>query len=375
MTNDSPLSIFFLVRSLQTGGAERQMVQLARELHRRGHLVRVGVFYSRGPLRADLDCCGVPVIELAKRGRWDLFGFTFRLVRALRRCRPEIIYSFLGGANLAATAANVFLRGPKLVWSIRASDMQLNRYDWTRPVLYRTECLLSPVADLIIANSYAGRDYAVSRGFSPKSLRVVPNGIDTERFRPDPQLRAQQRSKWAISDDEIAVGVLARFDPMKGHTTFIEAAAAVSKELPQARFFCIGEGPRLAEARNFAKQLGIEDRVLFPGRSDDAVSVLNGLDIYCSPSVYGEGFSNSIAEAMACGLPCVVTDVGDSARLVGDTGAVVARFDPDALAVAITTTVEQLQSNSGAAARSRVVRSFGVERMINTTLSLLHSIQ
>ena len=364
-------SVFLLVRTLGAGGAERQLVQLALGFKERGHLVRVGVFYKEGPLVADLESKDIPVLDLGKKGRWDLLAFLFRVRRAIADAQPEIVYSFLGGANLVAAAVRMLGLQFKLVWSVRASDMDLKQYEWTRPFSYRAECLLSDKVDLIIANSFAGRSHAVSNGFSPRRLEVVPNGIDTERFHPNPLLRRRQRQQWGLSESDIAIGVLARFDPMKGHRTFLAAAVRLANEIPNCQFLCIGEGAEKARLQQFAEELGISGRVKFPGRSDDPVAALNGLDIYCSPSVYGEGFSNSVGEAMACAIPCVVTDVGDSARIVGDTGLIVPRANPTALADALALAASQREFHDGLAARQRILENYGTGQMVERTTELL----
>jgi glycosyltransferase involved in cell wall biosynthesis len=366
-------SIFLLVRSLGAGGAERQLVQLALGLKEHGHVVRVGVFYKEGPLLLDLESGEIPVVDLGKKGRWDLLGFLFRVKQAIADAQPDIVYSFLGGANLVAAAARMLGRKFKLVWSIRASDMDLKQYEWTRPLSYRAECLLSDKIDLIIANSFAGREHAILKGFSPQRLEVVPNGIDTKRFHPDPLLRGRQRQQWELSDQDVAIGVLARLDPMKGHRTFLNAAARIAQELPNGRFLCVGDGPEKARLQQFAEDLGILDRVNFLGQTDDPAAVLNGLDIYCSSSDYGEGFSNSVGEAMACAIPCVVTDVGDSARIVGDTGIVVPRADPAALAEALVLAASRKGLHNGLAARQRILENYGTRQMVERTAELLLS--
>jgi len=362
-------SIFLLVRSLDAGGAERQLVQLAIGLKERGYVVRVGVFYKQGPLLAELESRDIPVVDLGKKGRWDLLGFLFRVRHAIADAKPEIVYSFLGGANLVAAAARMLGPKFKLVWSIRASDIDLKQYEWTRPISYRAECLLSDRVDLIIANSFAGRTHAISKGFSHRRLEVVSNGIDTKRFHPDSLLRRRQRQQWGLSDSDVAIGVLARLDPVKGHGIFLTAAARVAQELPNCRFLCIGEGPEKERLQQLADDLDISNRVEFLGPSNDPVSVLNGLDIYCSSSA-SEGFSNSVGEAMACSIPCVVTDVGDSARIVGDTGFIVPRADPAALADALIL-VARRELDIGFAARQRILENFGTRQMVERTAELL----
>ena len=133
-TQPPSLSIFLVIRALNLGGSERQLVELARGLRQRGHRVSVGVFYSPAPLEAELRQAGVAVVDLRKIGRWDNLGFLRRLRAAIQNANPDVVYSFLGGANIFAAAVRPFIPRTKLVWSIRSADMDLTRYDWAHRV-------------------------------------------------------------------------------------------------------------------------------------------------------------------------------------------------------------------------------------------------
>jgi len=365
------ISILLLVRSLEAGGAERQLVELARGLQRRGYRVTVATFYKKGPLLDDLEKARVPLIDLRKGGRWDLAGFLVRTALAIRKSRPAVIYSFLGGANIIASLVRWFVPPTKLVWSIRASNMDLRRYDWLHGLAYWVECRLSRTADLIISNSRAGRDFAVEHGFPEDRIHVVPNGVDTDRFKPDADLRQRQRAAWGLSDEQIAVGVLARLDPMKGHGMFLEAAAHIARQRSDMRFFVVGAGSEEDRLQRLAARLDLERTMRFTGPSNTPEAPLNALDICCSPSEFGEGFSNSIAEAMACGVPCAVTDVGDSALIVGGTGEVVPPSDAQALGQAILRLAAKLGDNCRREARDRTIDHFSVRAMVERTVATL----
>lgn len=345
-------------------------MSLATGLRDRGYTVRVAVFYRRGALAAELEREGIEIIDLRKNGRWDIVRFWARTVWAVRRARPDVLYSFLGGANIVAAAVRPFAPSLTLVWSIRASDMDLTHYDWLHRVGYQFECLLSRTPRLIIANSSAGRDFAVRNGFPAGRISVVPNGIDTERFCPNPALRKHQRQMWNIAGDEIAVGVLARLDPMKDHATFLHAASIAAKKRRNLRFFCIGEGCLAAPLKALADQLNFADKLKFTGAADP-VAALNAIDIACSSSAFGEGFSNSIAEAMSCGRPCVVTRVGDSAAIVEDRTAIVPPGDPEALAAAIVAMAARLDTIDSSKLRSRIIERFSLANMVDRTVRLL----
>jgi glycosyltransferase involved in cell wall biosynthesis len=365
------LSIFLLVRSLEAGGAERQLVELARGLRERGQKVTVAIYYKRGPLLADLERTGAAIVDLRKKGRWDIFGFLGRVRQAIRNARPDVVYSFLGGANVVAAAVRPLAGAPRLVWSVRGTLRNFTGDEWLERLNFRIEQLMSKVPELIIANSHAGRVFAQARGFPAGRIEVIPNGIDTERFHPDPALRAEQRRRWGLRDDQIAVGVLSRFHPMKGIDVFLHACVRIAETRPDIRAFLVGNGREGERLRALAAQLGVSGMVTLESQTDDSVSVLNGLDIYCSSSVAGEGFSNSVAEAMACGLPCVVTDVGDSAAIVGDTGTVVMPANPEALATAILDMAGKLDRVDRSRIRSRVIDNFSLDVMVERTLELL----
>ena len=367
-----PLSVFLLTRSLTTGGAEQQLVELARGLSGRGHHVSVGVFYAGGPLERGLEGAGIEIVDLRKSGRWDLLPFMLRTAAALRRRKPDLVYSFLGGGNLVAAAVRRSVPGAKLVWSVRNSEFDMSVDHWVARAGHKVEAALARVPDAIIANSSAGRDFAVSRGFPEDRITVVPNGIDTDRFRRDPKLRAEQRGKLGLGDDEIAVGVLGRLNATKDHATFLRAAATVLQKQPDSRFLCVGSGPELGSLQRLAAELGIADRVLFPGELDPGAA-LNAFDIACSPSIT-EGFSNAIAEAMACGLPCVVTDVGDSAAIAGDAGTVVPPSSPAAFADAVQRQIERLPAHDPSVPRARIVDSFSLAAMVDRTLGVFRSL-
>ena len=184
MRQASQIQLMFLLRSLNYGGAERHVVALATSLCQRGKSVAVVTLYSAGPWRKNLEAAGVPLYTLGKRWRWDLFFF-FRLIKLVQEIRPTILHGCLGTANILTVLLHPLLPHARIVWGVQASDMDLGRYGWFDRMLYRLECALSRFADLIIVNSHSGLDYAVGHGFPRKEMRVIPNGIDTDRFRPD----------------------------------------------------------------------------------------------------------------------------------------------------------------------------------------------
>lgn len=367
--------VVLVARQLAHGGAERQVVALARALGARGVDVHLLVFYPGGAFDQDLREAGIAVHSLDKKGRWDAAGFLWRFVAALRRLRPAIVYSFLDLPNILAALAWYVVGRPRLVWSVRAAGMEMRHYDWLNRVLPWVEARLSRYADLTIANSQAGKHWAEGRGFPGGRLHVVENGIDIVRFQPDAAGRQRLRALWHIPDGVCLVGLVARLDPMKDHQAFLRACAAAREAGEPVYAVCVGDGDPAyrIELVALARQLGLEPYLVWAGSQSAMRSVHSAIDIACSASAFGEGFSNAIGEAMACGTPCVVTDVGDSARIVGALGEVVAPRDAAALGQAIVRMCGRIRREPQlrAAARARIETEFSLERMVTRTESLL----
>jgi len=204
---------------------------------------------------------------------------------------------------------------------------------------------------------------------------VIQNGIDTTHFAPDLKAGLRLRASWQVPEGSILIGIVGRLDPIKDHPTFLRAAAILAGSRPDVRFVCIGGGPEeyARDLKNLAYDLGLRDKVIWPGFiTKDMAAAYNALDL-CSSSSYGEGLSNAVAEAMACGVPCVVTDVGDSPLIVGDTGVVVPPKNPDALAAGWAAMIERLAGNPGlrAAARKRIESKLSAETLVANVSKIL----
>ena len=374
------IHVVFLVRSLEIGGAERQLATLAAAVQREpGFRASIVTFYPGGALEADVRTDNVELYCPGKAGRWDLAGFSWRLARQLAQLHPTILHSYLGPPNIVAALLRPVLgRGTRIVWGVRAADMDLSRYDWTWRAVFGAERRLSSVPDCIIANSYAGRDHIAAAGFATEHLEVVPNGIDTERFAPDRDAARDLRREWLNGGAGPLIGIVARIDPMKDLETFVRAAALVKDRLPGARFVCVGGGSAelLERLKALANTLGVGDRLTWAGERRDIPRVLNAFDMPTLCSVT-EGSPNAVAEAMACGLPCVATSVGDTPDLIGDCGMVVAKSDPAALASAWHAMAALPKAESallGQRARQRIVENYSRNRMVERTIALYRAL-
>lgn len=363
--------LLLLIRSLNRGGAERQLVVLACGLCARGWNVSVAQFYAGGPWEDELRHAGVMLYDLEKRGRWDVLGFLFRFGRLLWTQRPTILHGYLCVPNLLVALVRPLLPGTRIVWGVRASNMDLSHYDWLAKLTFFLECKTASFADLIVVNSCAGRDYCLAHGYPRHRMLAIPNGIDTERFQFDAEGRRQLRAEWRIGAETVLIGLVGRLDPMKDHSTFFRAVVPLVHLGTQCQFVCVGDGQReyAQKLRQEARALGLDDRLIWDRGRDDMAAVYSAFDIACSSSC-SEGFPNVVAEAMACGRPPVVTDVGDSAVIVGETGLVVPSSDASALASALTAMLRmspEERGELGKRARRRVIDCFSITQLLDAT--------
>jgi glycosyltransferase involved in cell wall biosynthesis len=366
------MRLLLLAPSLETGGAERQLVVLANGLGQRGHHVAVGLFNARGALLEHLNS-DVSVLDLGKKGRSDFFWFLFRLRQALRQERPDVIYSFLGVPNLSTLFLKIL--GPSLptIWGVRASDMDMSRYDWLARICCVLEARLSRFADRIVVNSNAGKQHAVKRGVPAAAMSVVYNGIDTERLRPDKASGFSLRRQWCPTHGALLVGIVARLDPMKDHQTFLRAAKLALQKNLDLHFVCIGDGPLGDQLKEFGERIGLSRNLTWAGFRPDMPAVYNALDMLCLSSIT-EGFPNVLGEAMSCSVPCITTDVGDAAHEIGDTGLVVPKGNPEAMAKAILKMAERVRNGDAPDPRSRIKGLFSLERMVVETERILFEV-
>ncbi|MBM3503012.1 MAG: glycosyltransferase [Alphaproteobacteria bacterium] len=366
------IKVVYLARSLEaTGGAEQQLARLVLGLDRSCFEPIVILFYRVGELINQLEAKGVRVEVLDKRGRWDLVRQVFSLVRLVRHFGADVVHSYLGPPNVASAMLYSLLGKSKVVWGLRASDMDLRLYDWTRRGTFALERMLSRIPDLIVVNSAAGGEYLLRAGFEPRRLEVIENGIDTQTFRNTPR-GIELRERWLSGQGRFLIGLIARLDPMKDHENFLHAVRIASSMRSDVRFVCVGSGPSmlLAKYRTLASSLGVDRLITWVGEQQDMPAVYSACDLTTLSSAFGEGFPNVVAEALACERLSVSTNVGDAAAILLTYGIVVPPRDPTALALAwhkILDLDRSTKRNMEIRARDHIRRQFGVEPMVDRT--------
>lgn len=358
-----------LVRSLHFGGAERQAVVLARNLVARGVPTSLLLFYGGGQLEASLEGSGVEVVHLGKEGRRDALRFGYRLVRAIRTRRPRVVYGFLPTSNLVLAATRPW-HGRPVAFSVRGANRAALPRRLARTEV-RVEPLAARLATTIIANSFAGREDAIRRGFPAAKLKVVPNGVDAGRFTYDAEARATRRR--AVGATGPLVGIVGRLNEVKDHETFLAAFRLLLHAHPAAQALVVGDDPdgRAPAIRAAAEEAGIADRVIMIGPVADPTEIYSACDAIVLSS-RSEGCPNVLIEALACGTPCASTDVGDVRTILGDDRLVAPAGDPGGLAEAIGVALSlPADADARAERRVKVLDRFGVDRMVADTMEAL----
>jgi len=289
-----------------------------------------------GDIGKQIQALGISVQALGMKPGVPNPFVILRLAGIMKKLQPDLVHTWMYHANLIGGLAARMAGFPALAWAIRNGNLPVDKTKWSTRAVMRTGAKLSrSLPDRIISCSHAAAAIHVALGYDKSRFVIIPNGFDLSHFRIDPLARPEVRKDLGISPESFIVGFVARFDPQKNHQVFFEAAGMVHMDRPDIHFVLIGNGvgaenPILAEWTNIN---GVKKVSHLLGLRTDIPRLTASFDIATSCS-WSEAFPNAVGEAMACGVPCVVTDVGDSAHIVGDTGLIVKPGDPNALAAA-----------------------------------------
>ncbi|MEO3432604.1 glycosyltransferase [Inquilinus sp. CAU 1745] len=363
------MKILHVITGLSDGGAEAVLHRLCTydDVHRHAvvSLMDEGKY---GPLlRAagvDVYCLGMP------RGGVTLRAL-LRLVMLLRQQRPQVVQTWMYHADLIGGLAARLAGIREVCWGIRHSNLVLGKSRRSTILVAKTCAWLSGVVPrTIVCCSHQAAEVHRALGYAGDKFRIIPNGYDLTRFAPDLSARLRLRMGWSSDSDVPVIGMVARFDPQKDHGNLIAALGRLS--LNGQQFLCIlagyGVDAENAELCGRLEAAGVRDRVLLLGQQSDIPAIMSALDVHVLSSS-SEAFPNVLAEAMACGIPCVTTDVGDASLIVGKTGWVVPPRDGQALAGALAVALgarldPAAWEDRRQACQSHILEKFSIERMI-----------
>ncbi len=362
--------VVHIITGLNDGGAEGVLTRLCLHSEQVQHVVISLMDEGKyGPLLAR---SGVTVHCLGMNPGKPSIVRLFRLVRLIRAEQPDAVQTWMYHADLLGGIAARLAGVRRVFWGIRHSTLEKGKSKRSTIMIARLCAFLSSwVPEKIICCANKAQDVHADIGYSARKLRVIPNGYDLSRFRSDAAAGAKVRAELGLGPNDFIIGNVGRFDPLKDHSNLLQALARVAECKIPFRCLLIGKGVS-PDNTGLVKQitaLGLQDSVVLVGQRSDIPAVMNALDLHVLSSS-SEGFPNVIAEAMACGTPCVSTDVGDALDIVGDKEACCPARDPQALAdLIIKSAREWLHSPSTWQARKvvssrRIAEKFSIEAMV-----------
>lgn len=360
--------VVHVITGLGTGGAERALYNLVVGGLQSSFDNQVISLTGNGTYGARLREAGVAVQSLGlQRGAWSPGGF-LRLRRAILDASPDVVQGWMYHGNIAAVMALASLRSKvPLIWNVRHSLHVLNDEKRLTRLMIRLHPLLSKWVSRVIYNSAVSRAQHESIGYPSEKGIVIPNGFDLDCWHPNPAARDSVRAMLSIPRDALVVGHVARYHPLKDHSSFLQAMRLVISRKPGVYAVLVGSGVDDENAQLASLATGIPaGQIRLLGERDDVNRVMQAFDVFCLSST-SEAFPNVLGEAMGCGLPCVTTDVGDCREIAGDSGIVVPPSSPSALAEGLLNLLSLSAGERvrcGQTARQHVERHFQIDAVV-----------
>lgn len=317
-----------------------------------------------GRVGQDLAAQGVEVVALRMRSILDSPRVFWKLLRIIQRAKPDIVQTWMYHADLLGGLASRVAGNPRVIWGIRTTDVDAGGKRATLMVRRACAWLSSWVPAIIVCAAESSRQAHVSVGYDASKMRVIPNGFDI--MCADPAAGENLRRLFGWGSENIVVGSLGRFHRVKDYSNFIRACGALAPEAPHARFMLVGTNLDRSNLvlMDWISATGFTDRFVLLGQRNDVANCLSAMDLLCLHSLT-EGFPNVVGEAMAAGVPCVSTHVGDASLLIGATGKIVPKEDHLALAKGIKTLIDlprDARAELGKSAKARIQEEFSMAR-------------
>lgn len=357
------MKLVFIITGLSTGGAENMQLNLLERIDLKKFSCQVISLTDVGEIGIRMAALGIPVETLGmRRGMPGPIRFV-RLVRRLQQIKPDVVHTWMYHANLMGGLAARMARIPTVIWGIRSSDfLRADTSLATRVVVSLCAKVSSWLPDCILYNSQKGIAYHKKLGYAEHRSLVVPNGVNLEKFKPSVQARHDVRRELGVPVIAPLVGLIARFDPLKNHEGFIKAAACLQRDMPEVHFLMVGQDVEWSNPvlKNLIEEARLTRVFHLLGRRDDIPRITASLNV-ASLTSWSEAFPNVLIEAMACGVPCVSTDAGDAAMILGDAGRIVPTGNMEGLAAqwaALLRLPENEWRLYGERARARAMEQF-----------------
>jgi glycosyltransferase involved in cell wall biosynthesis len=360
------IKVLHIISSLEVGGAEMMLFKLLSSSDRARFDSMVLSLAGIGPVGLKIQGLGVPVESLGMSSSVPNPLILMKLARRIGEVRPDVIQTWMPHSDLLGGLAARWAGVGRVCWNIRHSDLDPKTIK-RRTIMVVKLCarLSNRVPHRIVCCSEVAARVHEKLGYDARKIVTIPNGFNLDQYKVDPDSRVSVRRELNLPPETPLIGHIGRYRAMKDHPSFLAAAGILHAHRTDVHFVLVGDGvgEGNAELARYVQESGASSRIHLLGPRDDVPRIAGALDVMTSSSAYGEGFPNVVGEAMACGVPCVVTDVGDSAFLVGETGRVIPPRDPRALASAWRELMDmpaEERRRLGRAARERMETHFNL---------------
>lgn len=362
------ITIVHIITSLGVGGAERNLSNLVLGMDRNKFCNIVISLQDLGYWGTVLKAQGIQVYALDMQNSPLSIFKIFTLWKLLRKHRPDYVQGWMYHANVAALIVGKLAGIKNIFWNIRCSLMDLSKYKFSTTVIFKSGAWLAKFPTAIINNSQESMQQHIASGYNNKNWLHIPNGFDIHQLQPNAEIYNNFRLQHNLPEQAIIIGMIARYDPMKDHATFLKAAGILAKENPDVYFVCAGRNVNMQNValKNLIIEQQIANKVLLLDQVNNVHELYPALDYLTQTSVFGEGFPNVVAEAMACGVECFVTDVGDSLAVIGSNGYKIAKSDPAGLAAQWQKAIayRNVKIPGSQIVRDRIVDNFSLQKIV-----------
>lgn len=374
------MKILHVITGLDLGGAEKSLLKILSGLERDRFHSHVVSLTGRGVHGGAIEALGVPLTCLGLKGFKGILPCFFRLVKTIKRERPDIIHTWLYHADFLGFLAARFSGKIPVIWNIRCGKLEDSVSTRSTQAMSAILKRLSSKPRMILFNSYSGMESHVHSGYKPTQVKIIQNGFDMSEWKPNPAARNAFRNKYGVRENEKLVGIVARYHKIKDHECFLRAAKLIiSNNKFKIKLVMVGKDidHENSELISIIDALGIKDYVLLLGPLGDLCNFMPVLDCLVLTS-RSEGFPSVLAESLASGVPCVSTDVGDAKRICGEAGFVVNVGDYSAVAKKIEEVIRRSELIGGDAisleCRNQIKNNFSIDKTLRQHASMYEEI-
>ncbi|MGK7950827.1 MAG: glycosyltransferase [Xenococcaceae cyanobacterium] len=368
--------ILYITTGLSTGGAEMMLYNLLVKFDRRKFSPIVISLMDKGRFGEAIEKLDIPVYSLGMNRRTPSFQTITKLIKIVNNLQPDLIQGWMYHGNIAAQFISLLSKQKiPVLWSIHHSLHSLSSEKFLTQTLIKLGGFTAKFVRQVAFVSEKSQLQHAKLGYPPQNSCIIPNGFDTSLFQPSTEIRKQFRQELGLPSNALLIGSIARYHPMKDHANLLRAAKILLSNYPEAYFILVGTDvdKENATLTNLIAELDISEGIYLLGERRDIPQIMPALDIVTSSSAFGEAFPLVLGEAMACAIPCVATDLGDSAWIIGDTGKIVPIQNPKALATAWQELIAlgaEGRKTLGEAARNRIINNFSLDSVVAQYQSL-----